>query len=242
VSGATVTPLNGGLSAILAGESILMSFSEEVDPSTLQAAFSLSPPLSGALQRVSATDVAFVPSDDWQMGQEYLLVIGTELADLSGNKMPSSYREVFTPAIPEQTVGRIVLTGDLIESPETYLPSQLGNADPYTLDWVGLGTAPNPQVTVTITFTQPYDDTHKPAIATGITVTGVFPSISNPSVTQVSWITDRIVAISVGPFVRSTASQTDYYELTIPSRRDRSMNRNGSFLKDSAALLFESGR
>jgi hypothetical protein len=221
-----------------------MEFSGEVDLTSLQSAFSLSPTVAGALQRITATEVAFVPSGDWQMDQEYLLQIAAELTDLSGDKMRAPYRETFTPAIPHQAVSEIDLSGDLTPPPAlpwVYLPADFNNASAYSLSWVSSATAPNPQLTVTITFSQPYNNARKAVIASAISFNAIFGATTNPSVLQISWTNDQTVAISLGPFERSSPTQSNYYELTIPAGTEASMNQNGSYLKDAVKLLFNSG-
>ncbi len=245
VSGATVSPLPGGLSDLLRGDSMLLSFSEDVDLSTLETAFSLSPAVAGTIRRVSPGTFVFVPADDWTMGQEYVLTISTDLKDLAGNPLPSPYRQVFTPAVPVQTVTEIDLVGNLTDTP-VYVTGQLNNNTPYLLNWE-IGAPPDSALVLTVTlhFSQPYDDAHKQALVSAVRFAGFYPdTVISPQVTQVSWSGPRTVSISYIGFARSANTpslQRLYYKLTVTSGPEQTGNQEGAFLKDPVTVLLESG-
>ncbi len=245
VSASLVSPLPGGLSDLLRGDCIMLAFSKDVDLSTLEAAFSLSPAVIGSLRKVSAGIFVFVPAEDWRMGQEYVLTITTDLEDLAGNPLPSPFRQVFTPAIPAQTVCEIDLVGNLTDTP-VYATSALNNSVPYLLHWT-VGAPPDDALALTITlrFSEPYDDAHKPIIAGAIRLDGFFPeSVISPQVTQVGWTGPRTVNISYTGFTRSADSPSReriYYRLSIPSGPEQTGTFDGSFLSDPVTLLLESG-
>ncbi len=212
---------------------------------TLGNALSLSPAVAGTLRRVSPGTFVFVPSEDWTMGQEYVLTLTTDLKDLAGNPLPMPYREVFTPAVPTQSVSEIDLVGNLIDTP-IYLIGQLNNSAPYRLNWEP-GAPPDNALVLTIAlhFSQPYDDAHKPALVNAVRLAGFYPdTLVSPQVTQVSWTGPQTVSISYTGFARSANTPSLhrlYYRLTIASGPEQTGNQYGSFLSEAITLLLESG-
>jgi len=247
VSGSTVTPLpnTGGVFAPAAANAIYLTFSKDVDLSTLNAAFSLSPSTSGTIFRVSAGVFVYVPATQWVMNQQYVLAISTALTDLSGNALPSPYRLLFTPSIPVQTVDEVDVAGTLVAGHNlTETTGALNNSSAYSLSWDPATLTANLELDVTIKFSQPYDAQHKPIIANAVSFAGYFPAgVSDPQITQVSWSSDTTLTISYSGFVRSPNSlQSDFYQLTIPGGASESGNQNGSFLPSPVTLLLESGQ
>jgi hypothetical protein len=245
VSGALITPLPGGLSELLRGDSMVLRFSEDVDLATLETAFSLSPAVAGTLRRVSPGTFVFVPAEDWTMGQEYVLAISTDLEDLAGNPLRSPFRQVFTPAIPAQAVTEIDLAGTLSDAP-VYHGAQLNNSIPWMLNWVA-GAPPDDALVLTATlhFSQPYDVASPPIVVSAVRFAGWYPdSVISPQVTQVSWIGPQTVSISYIGFARSANTPSLhrlYYRLTIAPGVEMTGNQDGSYLKDQVTLLLESG-
>ena len=252
VSGAIVTALPPGLSSLRFGDSILITFSEDVDLASLQGAFSLSPALAGTMRRVSPGLFVYVPSAAWLMGQDYVLAVSTTLTDLSGNPLRAPYRELFRTGIPLQSVTEIALSGDLAPgSGSITLPaSQLDNPAPCLLAWVAKAMKPDGELelTATVRFARGYDAAHRPTIAGAIDLAGFYPtSVASPEVTQVSWLDDRTVTVSYLGFARSaidpaTGTGALYYKLTVPSGQGLTINQEGSFLATPVTLLLESGR
>ncbi len=251
VSGATVTPLQPGLTSLRSGESILITFSEDVDLAALRRAFSLSPALAGTMMRVSPARFVFVPSVDWVMGREYLLVISTGLTDLSGNPLRAPYRELFQTAIPLQSVTEIDVSGDLASGCESlaFPASQLDNAAPSLVAWVPRAQKPDEELelTVTVRFARGYDAAHRPEVAGAIDLAGYYPpGLMSPEVTQETWLDDWTVCISYLGFTRSsidpaTGTGALYYKLTVPAGQGLTSNQEGSFLTSPVTLLLESG-
>ncbi len=245
VSGATVTPLPGGLSDLLSGDSIVLSFSEDVDQGSLQTAFSLSPAVSGTIRKLSPGSFAFVPAESWKMSQEYVLTISTALEDLAGNPLPVEYRQVFTPAIPVQSVTEVDLAGTISDSP-VYTAGQLNNSSPYMINWT-VGAPPDNALVLTVVlhFARPYDDAWKPTIAGAVRLAAWFPStLVSPQVTQVSWNGGQTLSIFYTGFQRSANSPSlarVYYRLTVPSGPEQTGNQDGSYIQDPVTVLLESG-
>jgi hypothetical protein len=245
VEGSTVLPLPGGPSDIAHGDSLRIVFSEDIDCESLEDAFSLSPSLEGTLRRVSSGVFVFVPSEDWDMGREYVLEISTDLRDACGNPMRSAYRRVFTPAIPAQGVAEIAVGGDLDVAP-TYLPAEMDDATPHVIDWlpssvVGIGDL---DLSITIRFARGYDAELRPAVAEAVELAGHFPEVTNPRVTQVDWLDGRTLVVSFTGFSYSEpppSLERLYYLLTISSGISRTVNQEGSYLKEDVMLLLESG-
>jgi hypothetical protein len=245
VEGATVLPLPGGPSEIVRGDSLRIVFSEDIDPESLEDAFSLSPPLEGTLRRVSSGVCVFVPSEDWDMGREYVLEISTDLRDGCGNPMRSAYRAVFTPAIPIQSVEEIALGGDL-DAASAYPPAEMDGDTPHPVDWlpsstVGIGDL---DLSITIRFARGYDPGLRPAIAEAVELSGFYPEVASPRITQVDWLDGRTLVISFTGFSYSAAPPSMeqlYYLLTISSGVSRTTNQEGSYLREDVTLLLESG-
>lgn len=245
VTGATVLPLPGGLSSLIYGDSLLITFSEDVDAMSLDTAFSLSPSREGTMRRVSSGIFVFVPSDGWLMGQEYVLSITTDLKDTFGNPMRAPYRELFTPGIPAQAVTEISLMGDLVDTP-LYDASQLNNSVPSVINWVLSASVPDSALVlcITVRFAQGYDAVHQPSIANALHFEGYYPDVVSPQVTQENWMDSRTLRISYTGFTRSAnhpSLERLFYKLTLPSGPDQTMNQEGSFLNESVTLLLESG-
>ncbi len=251
VSGAVVTPLPAGLSTLRYEEAILITFSKEIDLASLVEAFSLSPPHPGTMRRISPTLFAYVTASGWLMGQEYLLTISRALTDLSGNPLPAPYRELFTPAIPEQLVAEITLSGDLASSAGSLLlPTALLNSPaPLLLAWVMRSMKPDSELELaaTLRFACAYDAAYRSALVDGIELAGYFPpDLPDPEVTQVGWLDSRTLRISYLGFRRSTIDPANgtgalYYRLTVPSGPELTANQEGSFLARPVTLLLESG-
>jgi len=251
VSGATVTPLPPGLSSLRSGESILITFSEEVELSSLQGAFSLSPALAGTMRRVSPALYVYVPSADWLIGQAYLLTISRGLTDSCGNPLREPYRELFRTAVPPQAVTEIDLSGDLTSGSGymAFPASALDNPEPSLVAWVAKALKPDGELelTATIRFARGYDAAHRPTIAGAINLAGYYPaSVASPEVTQTTWLDERSVCISYAGFARSaidpaTGTGALYYRLIVPSGQGLTINQEGSYIASPVTLLLESG-
>ncbi len=245
LTGGGVLPQGTSLSDLLFGECIRLTFTEDIDLASLETAFSLSPSVAGTVRKVSPCVFVFVPSDNWTMGQEYLLAISTDLEDLAGNPLPAPYREVFTPSIPAQSVTAVDAEGSLTGT--LPLAAPLNGAAPLLLPWVNSGTVPDSELIlkVTIHFAQPYAPEFQPSIAGALRCTGYFPATTiSPQILNVSWIGGQMLIISYVGFHRSPISpslERLYYKLTIPGGQDQTRNQSGSFMKDPITVLLESG-
>jgi hypothetical protein len=245
ISGGTVLTGLGPLSALQSGDSLVMNFSEDVDAGTLQTAFSLTPTVAGTLRKLAPGSFAWVPSDPWLMGQEYLLAISTDLKDMAGTPLAVAYREPFTTAVPTQTVTNINLEGSLTGT--LPLAAPLNNAAPYLLPWVNSGVVQDSALVLTVTyhFARPYDAASQITIAAAIRMTGYFPSsVVSPQVLGASWLDPTTFRVAYIGFKRSDNSpslQRRYYRISIPSGRDQTVNQEGAYLKDPVTVILESG-
>jgi len=84
-------------------QAVVIVFSESVSQESFYRSFSLSPELQGSYQwNADSTQVCFVPREDYKPGEEYRVRIGTELEDLSGNKLAEDCFFCFTLGALEQ--------------------------------------------------------------------------------------------------------------------------------------------
>jgi hypothetical protein len=214
---------------LLADDVLLIAFSEDVTDDSLMSAFTISPTTKGTLFRVASGPpavFAFVPDSQWVMDQSYTLRIGTGLADLSGNKLSTAYETSFTPAIPLQVVSSIQASGN------TWTVFNTLDAKPLTVDVDG-------NVTLSVTFAEPFTLDAEVRLASGILFDAYFPSsVTAPSLLSVSWSGGTVLTLTYAGMTRSTPTTDDYYKLTIPGGAPASDNGSGSFLKDDVWLYF----
>jgi hypothetical protein len=244
-----VTPLGSELDGQIAyGDSILLTFSEDVDLPTLETACSLTPSVAGTFHHVTANEYVFVPSDSWTMSKQYVLAISTDLKDLAGNPLTSEYRNVFTPNIPVQTVTEIDLDGSLDPAATPYQIIPPFATSPYSVPWDPTATLDDDlSLIITIKFSQPYDEAHQATIANAVQLTGDYPSdVTTPVITSETWLgSNTSFVISFTSLMHSDSATTPttwrYYRLTIPGGPDQSMNQNGSFLEAPVTIVLRSG-
>jgi predicted transcriptional regulator len=103
-------PRNGDVGVAL-GTQVVVVFSEPMDPVTSFAAFSLAPPLAGALN-VTGTVLTFVPAPGLRGNTTHTVTIGGSATSLTGAKMGASHSFSFTTvAVLARLTGRITLDG-----------------------------------------------------------------------------------------------------------------------------------
>lgn len=250
VDGAGFVALPGGLAALRFRDSILITFSEEVDLASLARAISISPTVAGALRRMAPRQYAYVPAEGWLQRREYLLTLSTDLTDPSGNPLASAYREAFTPAIPPQAVTEIAASGDLAAGELVIAPQPVtGGRTAVVLPWIGRSTKPDTELELTlcIRFAEGYEGGSRATVAGSIELAGYLPeSLPNPRLLQASWLDERRLLLTYLGFARSsinplTGTGRLYYRLVIPGGEACSINQAGSVLPSTVEMLFESG-
>ncbi len=91
---ASVQPADG--SRVSNGlQPVVIQFSEPVDPTSLLAAWSISPDPGGSIV-VAGSAATFTPLSQWQPGTEYSITVSDALKDLSGNHLAAPLRTRFT--------------------------------------------------------------------------------------------------------------------------------------------------
>lgn len=90
-------------------EPVCIVFSEPVEAASFYLGFSLYPSVRGAFQwSPDATEVAFLPLGDYRSGESYEVVLGREIADLSGNRLAGELRFTFrTGDAPDPSIDSV---------------------------------------------------------------------------------------------------------------------------------------
>lgn len=231
----TFTPTGNPLSQTGADDVLLLAFSEDVTDDSLASAFTLSPRTKGTLLRVASGPpavFAFIPDGRFLMDQTYTLHIGTAVEDLSGNKLSTPFEVTFIPAIPIQVVQSIRALD--APPPDTWTVFNMLDAKLITIDVDG-------NVTLVITFAQPFTVDAEVLLLSGIAFEEYFPaSLAAPSLVTGTWSIDgRILTLTYTGMARSpSATSGNYYKLALPNGAAKSDNGSGSFLKDAVWLYF----
>jgi fibronectin type 3 domain-containing protein len=99
-------PANGA-TGVSVGAQITLGFSEDVNKSSVEAAFSLtdgSSPVSGTFSWASASSVSFKPSSQLAYSTSYQIKLATSAKDLAGNVLTSTFSSQFTTTVsPDNT-------------------------------------------------------------------------------------------------------------------------------------------
>ncbi len=97
----TVTSSSPNGNNVSIGSIVKATFSEPMDRTSTEGAFSISPTIDGALAW-SGTTLLFMPAYPLSIGTQYTVSIGTGSTDLSGNPLESTYMWQFTTSsIPD---------------------------------------------------------------------------------------------------------------------------------------------
>jgi hypothetical protein len=88
------SPSNGSTN-VTPATSLRFSFSGQLDPSTVQPAFTISPNVTGTIS-VSGSDFSFTPTEGLAFNTAYTVTLSTALKAADGTSLPSPYTETFS--------------------------------------------------------------------------------------------------------------------------------------------------
>ncbi|MFH1230942.1 MAG: Ig-like domain-containing protein [Planctomycetota bacterium] len=91
----SVSPLDNGTNVSVSGN-ISVEFSETMNQSTAQSAFSIVPPVAGEFSWSNNYTMTFNPTDNLSYNTHYIVTVSTEATDLAGNHMAVQYQWSFT--------------------------------------------------------------------------------------------------------------------------------------------------
>ncbi|RKY83456.1 hypothetical protein DRQ11_13040, partial [candidate division KSB1 bacterium] len=169
---------------------INVTFSEAMNQSSVQNAFTISPTATGSFSWTANT-MTFMPSS-LTYATTYEVIIGTEAKDLAGNHLQSPYTWSFTTASP------VDIEPPIIESV---------TLDAYT-------TIPDATIHVTVEVTDNVGVTSVTADGVDLEETG---SIWEGDITAPSAIGDYTLTITAGDAANNTAETTVDYSVVKPS-------------------------
>jgi hypothetical protein len=193
-------------------DAIRITFSEDVELSSVTQALQLTPTVAGSVHRIDSGVFVFIPETGYQMSTSYDFVVATSVTDLAGLAMRSPYQEQFTPAITPIQVSQIATADFTVNAfPDpTIHDANIGAGDEYFLQ---------------IDFTQPIQ---ADAILRALIVP-LGPGLAAvPTITQITFASPASVALRFEPFTRSLLPTSEVlYQLTLPGAVSEQAIGNG---------------
>ncbi len=220
---------------------LLVEFSEEIAPGTLEEAWRIQPGMDGVLTAAAPFTYVFLPDTGWRMNTEYRVTIDSRLSDMAGNTMLTPYTAALVPDIPLQHVTAVTVAWDT--GSVVFDDTQFNTFAPLTTGVMDVaGDAGNH---VEVSFAEPFEEPRASALAQGVSIHPYFPDsiTATPAVESLNWTTPTTLSISFAGYDRPTVAQSQeekwYYKLTIPGGREATVNQYGSFLEEETWLLME---
>jgi hypothetical protein len=230
--GAVFLPLDGmPLSSLRNGDALYMRFNEDISLETLKAAIRIEPSLRGRVLRDSSACYAYVFDDSFAPGTEYRFVIGSELTDLSGNRMIEPRSERFFPSVPFQRVTRIRLTDGAGVKDATIFNTASSFA-------VALPDVEK-KITFTIEFERPVEAVFRAQAQAAVQCLKLFPvgDSFDPTLQSAVWQSPTELALVYIGF-KDSGTTTYHYRLRIAGGTGGIVNAEGARLKEDVWLIF----
>jgi len=188
--------LLSGLEGIKSTDAIRIRFSEQMDVSTTEDAFSITPDIAGHTCWIDETVLIFIPDEEWQADVLYFVTVDASAESKKGLNMPDHFETSFIPDIsPLKLLS--------IEGKETdgfplavFNPSQEVDID------VGDSLLPENTYTFSFVFNHAFtEEDEKERLFSGIRFKGIFPpTLTSPKVMSVFWSGDSKLQVSYTGF------------------------------------------
>jgi hypothetical protein len=233
-------PLEGSLTTLTHDQALRIHFSQPMDHSLTESAFTLTPSLAGDFfwsndpLRTGIEDLVFLPRDGFRMSQSYRLRIASSAQGNTGITMSSDFYCDFTPAIEEQsllTLECLSYGGFTLNSYNSDLSYDLpaGPVSPFSLSF-------------RFTFSRPFtSDLEKQNVQTRLNIFELFSSGGSPRAGLFSWTTDTTMTVLFSGF-NADALSDYYYILELPGGEGGIVNDEGSFFPEDVRQLFRVAR
>ena len=231
--GSSFLPLDGlPLSSLRNGDALYLRFSEDVDMGTLKGALRIEPNLRWHVLRDHAGAFAFVFDDAFAPETEYRLVVGTEVADLAGNKMTEAYSERFTPSLPWQRVLKVVIA-DGVGNKET---SVFNTSSSLAVSLPDV----EKKLVFTIEFERPIEAGFRAQSQQAVQCLKFFPvgDAFDPTLESAIWTSPTTLSLVYVGFKDSGAAASYHYRLRIAGGTGGVLNAEGARLKEDQWLIF----
>ncbi len=212
-------------------DALRITFSEDMDPDSVEEAFRILPPLAGSLHWDGNRDIIFSPSEGWDMNTLYSVSLGKEASSLHGIELAADWEENLQPQIPAISLDSLecLTSGLTLTEYDTSLPEDLPTnaVSPY-------------DITFRLTFSEPFStDREKQLAQDQISFYETFSSDGNPRAASCSWVSDYTLTILYAGFYAS-ADRDHYYIFELNSGAGGIRNDRGSYMENSVAQLFRS--
>jgi len=232
--------LSADLGTLAPDQALRVRFSESMDRSTTESAFSLTPSLAGDLfwsedpLRQGIDDLVFLPRDGFLMSQSYRLVISSSAKGKTGIAMSTGFVKDFTADIEEQSLlsleclsyGGFILSSF---SADTAYDLPSGPVSPFNLSF-------------RLTFSRPFtSDQEKQMVQDRLNIYEIFSSGGSPRAGLYSWASDYSMTVLFSGFTADTDSDY-YYILELPGGEGGIINSEGSFFPSDIRQLFRVAR
>lgn len=214
-----------------------LSFSEAIDPVSLESSVQFFPPVTGHWETPAAGQFLFLPTSGWEMATDYTLSLKPAVKDLSGLPLASEWSANFstTATIPLQTVAAQFQCLDSGGQVSTVSPPSGNETSP---GQVTFGNA-NQTMNVTLTFGQDIPTSYLTQLASNTPLTVVYPlSANQPLLKNLARLSSKSVQFSY-TLAPPPVGTTWYYKLVLPGGKDLTVNALGSYLKTETVFFLK---
>lgn len=228
------------LNGIDYNSTIEFNFNNNIDETSLKAAFSITPDIDGEIKPITLNRWLFIPNENWKQGTEYKLEFSEDLEDIYGNFILNKDVYYFKPErIIPISIDSIAL--DSVENPNP-TPTLISTFNDNIEHEIVIGAPPESDLQITITFAEGSftTDISKENFINSISFEGYFPKATSHTLTSVLWPNPRIVILhyrklhSGGDFPWS--KQT--YKFLLKSGYEY-RNQVGSYIKEDKYVIIK---
>ena len=229
------------LDDLTTGEHIALTFSEEIDFSSLTSAFSLAPPLEGYLLSLSPDRVLYYLTERIPPGGEYALTLRQGLEDTAGNPTAEEVKILFSPGVRPLEIHRITI--DHAGEDFTILPVSFNLFDPFLIPGFRYyGTSPDYFQNISIELSQGFGEeeiSERKSFAGTVSLLPLFPpGAVAPDEYSISWMSDTVVQFQYRNLSTCTVPDPVYYRLKITGGNAGAANADGSYLPETVECTF----
>jgi len=231
-TGNVLTPGQADLNYLAYRDVIYMVFTEAVKDESLSSSFQISPAFDGSLIEYSSNEYIFSPYKGWDFKTEYILTIGTDLEDLSGNKMTEPVKVIFKPDILINPVNIVQIDGN---GDNTFSLNTFTSSVPVSADVDAFG-----QYSFTINFDTTYGVENRASVENAVACTAYFPANSEPVRNSVVWnASGNRVTLGYTGFVASVPPHEENIYKLIIRGGEETKNASGGYIPDDVYIYIK---
>ncbi len=224
---------------LLLGQHLALTFSENIDFSSLRRQLSLTPSIDGYIVAIDPQTALYYIDEELPPDQEYELIIEEGLTDTRGNSTTSNWSLSFTPSIPAQKIVSVEIEDNV--PPNTILNAGDFNNDGYitipNLDYYGTDTL---YFYVNLAEGFPSESINeRREFVSGISLSPVFPpGTAAPSLYSSDWESETRIRLIYEDLASYSAGEPVYYRFKITAGSSDSATPGGSYLLDTISFIF----